>query len=521
MVVLVLMRPLLPIDETRYLTVAWEMHLSGDPFHLTRNFEPYSHKPPLLFWLINLVWSVTGVSELAGRLIGPLCALAAVAATGGLARRLWPGNPEVAIGAMIVTASFSVFAIFGSATMFDALLSLIVLVGMGVIWRLGQGHDSFASWLALGVVIGFGVLAKGPVILVHLAPVLVTWPLWSHQRPGYRQILRGTGLALAAALGLVLLWLGPALLLGDASYREDLIWTQTVDRVTGQMGHGRPVWFLVALLPLIVFPWGWSWRLWRAVPDLLRQDPAARFCLIWAVGGLVLFSLIGGKQVHYLLPELPALGLLLARVWTGAGRSAPGGSAAPVLLLVLALAAAAVAFGMVSPEIGGGVGLGRAAAAGFALCCLFLAVLGWRLPSGWGHAVQGLGPVAALHLLLLGSGAFAAHDAGPIGRAIAARAETGVAVWGMPYNADFNFAGRLTQAVATPRTEDELRDWIVAHPDGSIVGPVGAVGMGAQPDQTWVYRGRPFGLWSVGRLAALDRPRPIGQTAQHGAARKT
>ena len=66
-----LVRPLLPIDETRYLSVAWEMHQSGDIAHLTRNLEPYSHKPPLLFWLINLVWLVTGVSELAGRLIGP------------------------------------------------------------------------------------------------------------------------------------------------------------------------------------------------------------------------------------------------------------------------------------------------------------------------------------------------------------------------------------------------------------------------------------------------------------------
>ena len=45
----VLLRPLAPIDETRYLAVAWEMWLSGDYFVPTRNFELYTHKPPLLF----------------------------------------------------------------------------------------------------------------------------------------------------------------------------------------------------------------------------------------------------------------------------------------------------------------------------------------------------------------------------------------------------------------------------------------------------------------------------------------
>ena len=90
LVLQVLLRPLLPIVETRYLAVAWEMHLSGDIFHLTRNFDSYSHKPPLLFWLINLVWLATGVSETAARLVGPVFAVASLALTGHLARRLWP-----------------------------------------------------------------------------------------------------------------------------------------------------------------------------------------------------------------------------------------------------------------------------------------------------------------------------------------------------------------------------------------------------------------------------------------------
>ena len=41
------LRPLLPIDETRYLTVAWEMWLDGSYLVPHLNGEIYTHKPPL------------------------------------------------------------------------------------------------------------------------------------------------------------------------------------------------------------------------------------------------------------------------------------------------------------------------------------------------------------------------------------------------------------------------------------------------------------------------------------------
>ena len=59
----ILTRPLLPVDETRYLAVAWEMWLGGDYLVPHLNGETYSHKPPLLFWLINLGWGVFGPCE--------------------------------------------------------------------------------------------------------------------------------------------------------------------------------------------------------------------------------------------------------------------------------------------------------------------------------------------------------------------------------------------------------------------------------------------------------------------------
>ena len=68
-------------------------HLNGDP---------YSHKPPLLFWLINLGWAVFGVNEWWPRLVAPLFGLASLFLTAGLARRLWPGEAECAAAPLIL-----------------------------------------------------------------------------------------------------------------------------------------------------------------------------------------------------------------------------------------------------------------------------------------------------------------------------------------------------------------------------------------------------------------------------------
>ncbi|MDP1576485.1 MAG: glycosyltransferase family 39 protein, partial [Cypionkella sp.] len=157
---LVAMRPLLPIDETRYLSVAWEMWLSGDPVHLTKNGEMYTHKTPLLFAMINLVWLLTGVNEFAARLVGPACAVGMVAGTTLLARRLWPAE-NLGIRAALILAGFPVFLIYGSATMFDALLALGVLGGIAALWSIGQGRG---GWPLFGLALAFGVYAKGPVI---------------------------------------------------------------------------------------------------------------------------------------------------------------------------------------------------------------------------------------------------------------------------------------------------------------------------------------------------------------------
>lgn len=498
LVALVSLRPLLPIDETRYLAVAWEMHLSGDYVHLTRNFAPYAHKPPLLFWLINLVWAVTGVSEMAARLLGPLFALGVIAGTGALARRIWPADGLMPVRAMVVVGSLPVFLAYGSATMFDALLTLSVLAGMGVLWRIGQGGAGRRAWATLGLALGLGVLAKGPVIVVHLVPALLSMRLWAEAPPTVGDRVRGFRVALLVGSGVSLMWLIPALATGDGAFLHELLWTQTAARVTGDLGHGRPPWFLLALAPLAVFPWGWSWRFWRALRGAVSSDRGVRFGIIWAVGGLALFSVIGGKQLHYLLPELPAVALVVAR---GLGPSwrRRGGTLAPVPLAALGLWLLAIALSGETLSLGDGLALAPLPAGVLAAMLLGLSVLGILLPGGAAHAAMGMGLALALWVALALGGVWGRLDTQPIADRVAAHAEYGVALYGMPDNADFNFKARLTRPVATPDGPAALAEWRRQHPAGWVMGPVGRAGLVAAPDVELLYRGRPFGFWQAAR----------------------
>ncbi|MBN8511312.1 MAG: glycosyltransferase family 39 protein, partial [Burkholderiales bacterium] len=187
-----LARPLLPIDETRYAGVAWEMWTRGDFLVPHRNGEAYHHKPPLLFWLMHAGWAVFGVNEWWPRLISPLFAAGTLWLTHRLGRRLWPQLPQVAQLAPFVLLSSLLFAYFATALMFDAMLAFFVALGLFGLVVAGQdGGGRGFVWLALAL--GGALYAKGPVALLHLLPAALAAPWWARTPPpaGWRRWYAG------------------------------------------------------------------------------------------------------------------------------------------------------------------------------------------------------------------------------------------------------------------------------------------------------------------------------------------
>jgi len=306
-----LLLPAFPVDETRYLTVAWEMRATGSWSLPTLNFEPYAHKPPLLFWLINASWSAFGLGVWPARMVGVGATVVVLIFTHGLDRRLGPArSPGLALSALMLLG-LPLFIILGGSIMFDMLLTATVSGAMLALWIAGRSGDGRA-FLAYGAAIGLGLLAKGPVVMLFTVPAAVLARYWiaPEHRPGW--FLRiGAALALGALMGLA--WALRAASLGGPDYAAMLLWKQSAGRIASSFAHARPFWFYLPVLLLFCAPllvWRPAWIGLRR--SLERSTPARNFFLGWILPGLLGLSLISGKQIHYLLPLLPAMTLLVS-----------------------------------------------------------------------------------------------------------------------------------------------------------------------------------------------------------------
>ena len=466
-----LARPLLPIDETRYAAVAWEMWTRGDFLVPHLNGEPYHHKPPLLFWLMHAGWAVFGVNEWSPRLISPLFAAGTLALVHALGRALWPARPEVARMAPFILLSSLLFSYFASALMFDSLLSFFVALGLlGIVraWKSGGGAGGFGL-LALGM--GGALYAKGPVALLHLLPLALFAPWWMReQRPRWGRWYAGVALALLGGAALILVWAIPAAWAGGEAYRNAIFWGQTAHRMVDSFAHRAPAWFYLAWLPLMLAPWllwpRW-WRNWRALPGALRQDSGLRLALLGTLFCLAFFSFVSGKRVHYLLPEFTLFALLAARA-LAASSVRRWGLAAPALMLAVAGAGALVATPLLAARLDGGIDAAWLQGGG-ALALLAAAVLATRRPAGALRDVRRVATasvVAAFGLLVGFDGAMRErYDLGAVGARLAQFEREGrpVAIEGN-YHGQWTLAGRLRQPLVE-LPDDGMAAWLAAHPD--------------------------------------------------------
>lgn len=311
----VFFRPLLPVNETRYMSAAWEMYLRGDWLApLTLNFQPYHHKPPLLFWLINLSWSVFGVSRWAALL--PIIVMAGLSLelTRRLGRALFPAmtaRPEAPAYLMLGSAPF---LIYGSIVMFDVTLTVFVLLTLLSLYRFAETRRPVYI-LAMALAMGLGVLTKGPVAWLYVIFPMILGRFWLAQGRADRGWSLGCLAAVLLSVLPVLLWLVPVLLATDKHFAFWLIWEQTAGRISGNFNdaHVRPFYFYLPLIPVMFLPWALFPSFWRKIKAFRRfETTGERFLLCWLTPVFLSFSLISGKQPHYLLPLLPGVMILIA-----------------------------------------------------------------------------------------------------------------------------------------------------------------------------------------------------------------
>jgi hypothetical protein len=301
-------------DATQYFTIAMVMHDTGNVMEVSwRPDHNYLDKPPMLFWLSAMFFSLFGVNHFAYRLPSILINLLGVYSTYRLGRKLY--NEQTGLYAAIIYASnFGVF-VFNHDVRTDTLMTGFMIF---TIWQLyAYLQDRKVKNFIWGFVgIGFSIMTKGPLGLV--IPVLALGPQLLYQRR-WKDIFRPEWL-----LGLVIVGIVISPMVYSVYTQHGMhgltfhFWTQSFGRITGEnvwVDNTGPFFFIHSFL--------WSFLPWTifALVAYVKVWPAAfrnfgknnNFEVITLSGITLVFiamSMSSYKLPHYTYVVFPLVAIL-------------------------------------------------------------------------------------------------------------------------------------------------------------------------------------------------------------------
>ena len=343
-------------DEPRYAWIAREMAETGDWVTPRLYGKPWFEKPPLFYWGAALCFKLFGAGEAAARLPSAMAALLATLALAWLAFRLYGAETARWLLLLLPTTAGMIGFSHAAATdmPFSAMLT-IAMVCAAVVLGLTRNENSpiipQTPWLALvlfGFFLGLAVLAKGPAGIILTGGGVFFWALFTRRwRDAFRLFHPA---ALASFCLTALPWY---ILCGRRNpdfFRIFIIEHNFKRYTTPEFRHIQPFWFYGGVLLIALLPWTGIFlgSLAKGIANLWRWRSAAEstwLFISWAGFCVLFFSVSQSKLPGYVLPSVPAIGLLATREVTS---RVPAGRKPLRLLLLLSALALFVLLGVVS-----------------------------------------------------------------------------------------------------------------------------------------------------------------------------
>lgn len=294
-------------DEINFAELAREMIVRENWLQLTINFETFTEKPPLFFWLQAASMSVFGIGEYAARLPNALLGIIVL--------------PFLYIsGKFLVDRKFGTFwalSWFGATLPFlyfksgiiDPYFNFFIFNGLffliHFLWKRNGVNFIFLSKSARfylligGIFIGLGVLTKGPVAYLIVFLTLISYAISKSFRFGMR--LSDFFIYSFTALGVFLLWFLVEFSFNGPDFIIDFTIRQWELLTTNDAGHGGfPAYHFVVLLlgcfPASIFALRGLGKIEGLHPQVVDFQ---RWMIILLLVVLILFSLVGTKIIHY------------------------------------------------------------------------------------------------------------------------------------------------------------------------------------------------------------------------------
>jgi 4-amino-4-deoxy-L-arabinose transferase-like glycosyltransferase len=315
--------------EGRSAIIVKEMIQSGNYFLPTINGSIYFDKPLLGYWTALPFVRMGGLNEAMLRLPSTIAGLGTILVIFFIGRRLFDRRTGIFAALFLATSPmFLVWARTASADMMNTFVVWIML-WVCLLAREGRGRYLFMFYM-IGAI---GSFFKGPVapavsiftvFLYSTCSVLVTRNdhtsirktfsnefFWIASVPAVWSIV-------ASLILFGVLFMAPIMLTGSW-LPASMMWKENMVRFLGQHDHHNPPYTYIAPLLLFCAPWTfftiaslWQARHWES-------GTARRWSILSAMGILLFFLVAGSRRSYYILPIIPALGLITGKVmadWT-------------------------------------------------------------------------------------------------------------------------------------------------------------------------------------------------------------
>jgi 4-amino-4-deoxy-L-arabinose transferase-like glycosyltransferase len=284
-------------DETKYTQVVREMR-TGSFFLPTLNGTPFTHKPPVHFWLVDLLTHVFGVYSIWPFVIPSLVAFGIL---------LWLLHRMAGpMAAFVAGTSLMVWGSAQTARMDLEFTALLVLAA----WMIERyfDRDEFRVLLVAAIAVGVAILIKGPMAPVIAIALFVFESIRRRRKPRLRELA-----AVLIVVVIPLLWFVPALLLGGEAFWREIFYKQTVGRAVGSWVHRSPPWFYLVRAPLTLMPWFFL-LVAALVAAYKRADARAKFAVSWLLAVVVPYTLLSSKLDVYMMAAIPPVAIVIARL---------------------------------------------------------------------------------------------------------------------------------------------------------------------------------------------------------------
>jgi 4-amino-4-deoxy-L-arabinose transferase-like glycosyltransferase len=381
---------LIGADEPRYAQVAREMWQRHDWITPVLGGQPWLEKPPLYYWQAMLAYSVFGVSDWAARLPSAVDATFLVLAVYFFLRRFRRGFE---VDGALITASCAGIVGYARAASTDMPLAAAFTIGMLAWWGWrASGNQSYLMIFYASM--GLGTLAKGPVAAFLSASVILVYALAVRETKVAFKTLWLPGILLFCAVAFP--WYIAVQVRNPVFFREFIL-EHNLGRFSRNLyHHTQPFWYYLPVAALAIAPWSvftatslvqsvLAWWKNRTTRIDLHSDPSSQFAIFatsWLTIPVIFFSLSQSKLPGYILPAIPAAGLLLVE-YLRINLKSSGENATPVWLIALhalfvsapIVPALLIAYLVTQRRLPGGKPLLIALALAFVLCAVLVITL--------------------------------------------------------------------------------------------------------------------------------------------------